>query len=314
MSILVSGSLTYDHIMNFPDSFRNHILPEQIHILNVGFTVDRLETSRGGTASNIAFTMKLLGADPIIVSAIGKDGTEYLKYLDELGLSIKYILKDDKKLTASAHITTDVDDNQITAFYNGALDLAEELSPRSISEEVELALISPMPRAVMIKHLKECFELGLETVFDPGQQITVFNEQNLKTMISQAHFVIGNDYEIKLLERRAGWDAAEILRNTKVLITTLGERGSVIALANGETIEIAPCPPRSFDDPTGAGDAYRAGFFTGYELGFNWKTCGQMGSVAASYAIETRGTQEHTFSREEFCDRYQKTYQEIIRL
>jgi len=217
MSILVSGSLTYDHIMNFPDSFRNHILPEQIHILNVGFTVDRLETSRGGTASNIAFTMKLLGADPIIVSAIGKDGTEYLKYLDELGLSIKYILKDDKKLTASAHITTDVDDNQITAFYNGALDLAEELSPRSISEEVELALISPMPRAVMIKHLKECFELGLETVFDPGQQITVFNEQNLKTMISQAHFVIGNDYEIKLLERRAGWDARGMVELFEIL-------------------------------------------------------------------------------------------------
>ena len=312
MSIAISASLAYDHIMNFPDSFKNHIMPEQVHILNVCFMVDRLERTWGGVAANIAFSMKMLGAEPLILSALGKDGKDYLKYLEDHGISTKYIKKDKEKLTASAYITTDADDNQITAFFNGPLDLGKEINIKEI-KDIKLALISPNHRDVMIKHLKECAEQEIKAVFDPGQQMTAFSSIELKKMISQAYFVIGNDYEIKLLQEKTGWDAKEILKNTKVLITTLGGRGSVVSTAEGEIIEIGTCPVKSCDDPTGAGDAYRAGFFTGYELGMDWKTCGQMGATSAAYAVEEYGTQVE-FTKDDFCKKYQNAFNEKISL
>jgi len=314
MSILVSGSLVYDNIMNFPDSFKNHIMPEQIHILNVCFSVDRLERSWGGTAGNIAYTIKLLGEEPILISAVGKDGKEYLKYFKKNKISTEYVLEDKKSMTASCYITTDADDNQITAFFGGPLAMAKDIEIAAIKERPSIALISPTHKDVMTKHLLDCRERGIKTVFDPGQQITSFSDVELKKMISLADFVVGNDYEIKLLQDHTGWDTKEILKNTKVLITTLGEKGSIVETAEGERVEAAVCPPKSFDDPTGAGDAYRAGFFVGHGLGYDWKICMQMGAVAASYAIETFGTQEHAFTREEFCDRYYKTFNQKISL
>jgi len=310
MAILVSGSLVYDHIMNFPDSFKNHILPDQIHILNVCFMVDRVERSWGGTGGNIAFNIKILGADPILVSAVGKDGRDYVNYLARHGLKTENILVDEKRLTAAAYITTDADDNQVTAFYNGPLDLVKETSVAEIPG-VSLAIISPTHKEVMKKHLKDCFEKKIKTVLDLGQQITAFDETELKQMVTQSHFVIGNDYEIKLLQERTGWDTKEILNNAKVLVTTLGERGSIVSTSDGEEVEIGACAPRSFDDPTGAGDAYRAGFFVGYEMGYNWKTCGQIGAVMASYAIEVYGTQVE-FTKEDFCARYEEVFKEKV--
>lgn len=313
MAILVSGSLVYDHIMNFPDSFKNHILPDQLHILNVCFMVDRLERSWGGTAGNIAFTMKMLGGEPLVVSVLGKDGRDYLEYLKESNIKTDYILSDKKQSTASAYITTDADDNQITGFFGGPLgQVKNEKIASLVKEKFSLAIISPTDKEAMIQHLKECKEIGVKTIFDPGQQITAFNEIELKNMISQADFVVGNDYEIKLLQDRTGWNEEEILKNTKVLITTLGEKGSVVKTSDGETVVAGVCPPLSFDDPTGAGDAYRAGFFVGYEKGKDWKTCAQIGAVAASYAIETYGTQEHKFTIAEFCERYEKTFKEKL--
>jgi len=310
MAILVSGSLVYDHIMNFPDSFKNHILPDQIHILNVCFMVDRLERSWGGTGGNIAFNIKSLGADPILVSAVGSDGRDYVNHLARHGLKTEQILVDQKRLTASAYITTDADDNQLTAFYNGPLDLAREVDVDKI-EGVSLAMISPTHKEVMKKHLKVYSEKKIKTVFDPGQQIAAFSEIELQQMISQSYFVIGNDYEIKFLQERTGWGTKEILNNAKVLITTLGERGSIVTTSDGEEVEIGACAPRSFDDPTGAGDAYRAGFFVGYEAGYNWKTCGQIGAVMASYAIEIYGTQVE-FTKEDFATRYEQAFKEKI--
>lgn len=308
MSILVSGSLVYDNIMNFPDSFKRHILPEQIHVLNVAFMVDRVEKSRGGTGGNIAYTIKLLGADPILVSAVGKDGQEYLDYLSKLNIATNYIVQDKNRLTAAAYITTDQDDNQITAFYNGPLSSAGEIELAAIKDRPSVAIISPTAKEVMIKHMLDCRERGFKTVFDPGQQITAFSEVELKNMIDKATFVIGNDYEMKLLQERTGWDGYEILNHVEYLITTMGERGTVIATASGEKIEIGICPPNSFDDPTGAGDGFRAGFFVGYEQGLPLQVCGEMGAVAASYAIETYGTQTHIFTKEEFASRYEQTF------
>ncbi len=312
MPIAISASLAYDHIMNFPDSFKNHIMPEQVHILNVCFMVDRLDKTRGGTAANIGFFIKKLGSEPLIISALGKDGQEYLDYFKKNGINTDYIKQDEEKLTASAYITTDVDDNQITAFFNGPLDLAKEINIRDL-KDINLVLISPTHRDVMIKHLKECQEEEIKAVFDPGQQITAFNSMELKKMISQSHFVIGNDYEIKLLQEKTGWEAKEILQNAEVMITTLGGHGSIISTRSGEIVEVGVCPVKSCDDPTGAGDAYRAGFFTGYELGYNWKTCGQMGATAAAYAVEEYGTQVD-FSQSNFCDRYLKAFGEEISL
>lgn len=313
MAILVSGSLVYDHIMNFPDSFKNHIMPDQIHILNVCFMVDKLERSWGGTGGNIAFTMKMLGGEPLLISVLGKDGRDYLEYLNASGIKTDYILQDKKQNTAAAHITTDADDNQVTAFFGGPLSQAKDRKiAEFVKEKINLALISPTDKEVMKQHLKECKEQGIKAVFDPGQQMTAFNDIELKQMISQAEFVIGNDYEIKLLQDRTGWDEEEILKNTNFLITTLGEKGSVIKTAEGEIIHVGICAPLSFDDPTGAGDAYRAGFFVGYEKGLDLKTCGQIGAVAASYAVETYGTQVHVFTLEEFKQRYKKSFNEEL--
>lgn len=314
MSILVSGSLVYDHIMNFPDSFKNHILPEQIHILNVAFMVDKLEKSWGGTAGNIAYTIKLLGGDPHIISAVGKDGGDYLKHFKKHGINISYIKQDKKQLTASAYITTDADDNQITAFFGGPLGLANHVKIKNIAERPQIAIISPTQKEIMIEHLREAKGAGLATVFDPGQQISAFSGEELRRLLPLSDFVVGNDYEIKLLQDRAELGAKDILKEAKVLITTFGEKGSTVSTSDGKIIKMKSCPPKSADDPTGAGDAFRAGFFFGYEKGFDLKTCAQIGSVAASYAIETYGTQAHNFTTEEFENRYYKNYEEKISL
>jgi adenosine kinase len=294
--------------MNFPDTFRNHILPDQLHILSVCFTVDRLERGWGGTGGNIAYTLTLLGDAPVIVSAVGRDGDAYLNYLEEKGIDSTRVLKDDKLYTASAHITTDKDNNQVTAFYNGPLEKAHEISVYDLKQKFALAIIAPTAKEVMMRHIKECRELGIPAVFDPGQQITTFSDVELRRTLDQSSFVIGNDYEIKLLEERTGWDGEEVLKHVPVMITTLGEKGSIVTTAEGDEFDIAPCVPESVDDPTGAGDAYRAGFFVGVAKGFDYQTCGQMGSVAASYAVEAFGTQHHEFTVKDFCKRYKKTY------
>jgi len=310
--ILVSGSLAYDYVMNFPDSFKKHIMPDQLHILNVCFMIDRLDKGWGGTAGNIAYNFNLLGLEPEILSAVGKDGQEYLDHFVDNGISIENIIKDDGQFTSSAHITTDADDNQITAFYNGPLELGLNQNVYDLEEEFKLAIIAPTQKEVMIKHLKESKEKGLETVFDPGQQITALTEIDLKKMLDQADFLIGNDYEIKLIQEKTGWDMEKMLENKKAVITTMGSKGSVVSTPDGEVVEVGVCSPQSVDDPTGAGDAYRAGFFSGYLLGYNWKTCGQMGATASVYAIENYGTQAHKYTKQEYLDRYEESFGEKI--
>jgi adenosine kinase len=272
-----------------------------------------MEKSMGGTAGNIAYTMKLLGAEPILVSAVGKDGDDYLKYLKKQGIEINNIFVDQKKLTASCYITTDLDDNQITAFHNGAFNEAMEakLPARSLASKINLAIIAPTRKDTMIMHLAECVKKGVNIMFDPGQQIPVFSDKELKEAISGARILIGNDYEIKMIEKRLG---RKTLNSVKILITTLGNKGSVIKEAGRKEIHIRACKAKGVVDPTGAGDAWRAGFLAGYEKGFNLSACGQMGSVAASFAIEKCGTQAHKFKIAEFSRRYRTAYQRKIAL
>lgn len=313
MSILVSGSLAYDYIMDFPDSFKHHILPDQIHILNVCFVVDKLNKNFGGCAGNIAYTMKLLGSEPLILAPLGSDAREYQEHFQKYGISTQYMPVIDNSLTSSAHITTDKDDNQIIAYHNGVADKATELSVSQVQEKVDLALITPTKKEAMIKHAKECYEKKIPFVFDPSHQLTAFTAQELMMIIGQAKFYIANDYEMKLTQEKTGWDMKELLNHVEVVITTLGERGSIISTKEGN-IEVGVCPAESVEDPTGAGDAYRAGFFSAYAQGHDLKTCGQAGAVASTYAIEHYGTQNHQFTVEEFGERYEKAFGEKILL
>jgi adenosine kinase len=317
--ILISGSLVYDRIMDFPGHFKDHVLGGDGRVLNLSFVVDRLVTSRGGTAGNIAHTVKLLGGEPIVVGALGTDGADYLAHFASAKISTRCVARDAKHLTASAHIITDRDDNQITAFFSGT---APEKTPRiaSVNENTVFATISPAHKQVMKRHLRECAKLGMTTMFDPGQQINAFTPEELREMVRLADIVIGNDYEIAILQERTGWDIKEIMRRGDMLIITRGSKGSVIyhreegkdgTVRGGSGsvgIKIAASKPKRVVDPTGAGDAYRAGFLVGLAEGRPLAVAGRMGSVAASYAIETSGTQEHTFTKSDFWSRYKKNY------
>lgn len=314
MSILVSGSLVYDHIMDFPDRFKNHILPDNIHILNVCFTVEKLGKSKGGTVGNIAYSLKLLGANPIVVSSVGQDGDEYIEYLKRLGIKTNKIIKDEKLFTASCYITTDLDDNQITAFYNGALGSAPDIFFKKRDKKPHWSIIAPTKKEVMIKHLSQCANFGIKAIFDPGQQIPAFSKEELKKYISQADILIGNDYEIKMIQKRTGWSEADIFKKTEILVTTLGKKGSLIKTSRKEEIRVESSIPKKIIDPTGAGDAYRAGLLIGLDKGYNLRMCARLGSVTASFAIEKYGTQEHRFSHREFIRRYKTSYKEDVKL
>lgn len=314
MSILISGSLAYDYILDVPDRFADHLLPDQLHILSVCFGVQRLERSWGGTAGNIAYAMRGLGADPLILSSLGSDGDAYLTRLEELGIGTSSIYQDKTMLTAAAHIMTDKVNNQITAFFPGPLEKTIDISLKGQAKPFSVALISPNPKAVMYKHLQEAKELGIKGIFDPGQQITSFTPEELRACIECAWSVVGNDYEMKLLTERTGWSTKDLLKHVSLVITTLGAEGSLLQTADGQTIRVPACPPKECVDPTGAGDAFRAGFFVGYDQGKDLKTCAQMGSVLATYAIETYGTQAYSFTKEEFAKRYKEVYGEEVSL
>lgn len=312
-NILISGSMAYDYIMDFPDTFKNHILPDQIHVLNVSFAVEKMTREFGGCAGNIAYTIKLLGGKPLIVAAVGRDGADYLKHLKKHKISVKHIRQKKDVMTSSAYITTDREDNQIAAFYLGAGNSASASSLHDVKEKIKLALITPTKKNAMIRHAKEASEKKIPIVFDPGQALSALSAQELMLLIGQAEFLIANDYEMKLMQKRTGWKHESMFDHVRVVITTLGEKGSVVRTKD-ELFEIKPCPPDSVDDPTGAGDAYRAGFFTAYVIGHDLKTCGQVGSVAATYAVEHYGTQNHKFTVKEFEKRYAETYGSKLRV
>jgi len=268
----------------------------------VCFVVDKMQKNFGGCAGNMAYTMKLLGAEPLIFAPLGSDASDYLDWIKKNNLETKYIPIVKEKMTSAAYITTDKDDNQIIAYYNGAADGAIDLDVRDVNEKIDLALITPTKKEAMLKHAKECYDKKIPFVFDPSHQLTAFTPQELMATLGMAKFYIANDYEMKLTQEKIRWDMKELLSHVDVVITTLGERGSVICTKE-QTIEVGICPAQSVDDPTGAGDAYRAGFFSAYVQGQDLKTCGQMGSVAATYAVENYGTQNHMFTLEEFGTR-----------
>lgn len=302
MRILICGSMAFDTIMVFGDRFRNHILPDKIHMLNICFFVPEMRREFGGTAGNIAYNLKLLEAAPVIMATVGDDFAGYTAWLEQQALETTHIKQIPDTFTAQAFITTDQDDNQITAFHPGAMSECHQNSVLD-AQDISLAIIAPDGREGMFLHAKECHEKGIPFMFDPGQGLPMFNGEELLHFIEMAHYVAVNDYEAQLLLEKTGLTLDDIASKVKALIVTKGAQGSTI-YADGKLYEIPCVKATQVVDPTGCGDAYRAGLLYGIAQGWDWPVCGRLASVMGSIKIASRGAQNHLLSREEIQNIY----------
>jgi adenosine kinase len=294
MSILVTGSIAIDHIMVFRDRFRNHILPDRIHSLNVAFHVPTLRKSWGGTGGNIAFGLRRLEEDPILLGTVGSDFDTYADWLDQHGVRRDWVLALQDAFTAQAFITTDLDDNQITAFHSGAMDRAHEARLEAVESPYSIAIVAPNGKRAMQDYARGLKARGVRTVIDPGQGLPLFESKELIELLEGASVYIVNDYEWSLTLEKTGLTEDEVARRVETIVITRGEQGSSIR-SGEEAVEIPVVSPDQVVDPTGCGDAYRAGFLLGASRQLPLETCGRLGSVMGSLAVETDGTQSpHT--------------------
>jgi adenosine kinase len=307
MQIFVSGSLAYDRIMDFPGRFEDHILPEKIHVLNVSFMVNGLTENFGGTAGNIAYSLSLLGESPLILATAGNDFDHYEKWLRRCRLSTKGIRKVDDVLTAGAYITTDQSDNQITGFNPGAMQYPSNYAFELIGTEDTLAIVGPGNLDDMRQYSRHYKKIGIDYIFDPGQAIPALTGEALTDMMTGCRYLISNDYELDMIKKTTGMETGDMLARCQAVITTLGEKGSVIRTGQEEVL-IDSVPVDRAVDPTGAGDAYRAGLIKGIVEGKSLADTARMGAVCASFAVEKQGTQVHRFTPEEFDARYRQAF------
>jgi len=305
MQLYVSGSLAFDRIMYFPGKFADHILPDKIHILNVCFTVNGLTENFGGTAGNIAYNLTLLGERPLILASVGKDFDNYKAWLKQQNLSTNGIRIIPEEYTACAYITTDKADNQITGFNPGAMKYASEYRFNNAHPMDSLAIIAPGNIEDMLTYSRAYKKLEIPYIFDPGQSIPALSKKQLADMITGSFLLISNDYELELIKQITGFDQQELLKRTSTIITTLGEKGSMVC-SNETKTKIPAAQTTVVADPTGAGDAYRAGVIKGMIMGKGLIEAAYMGAICASYAVEHRGTQEHHFTPQQFWARYQE--------
>src|SRR5262245_39340798 len=289
MSILVTGSIAYDYLMSFPGKFTEHFLPEHMNRISLSFLVDSMDKRRGGCAPNIAYTLALLRERPRLMGTAGEDFGEYRQWLEAAGVDTEYVKQIAGKFCASFFCSTDRANNQIASFYTGAMAHAGELSFRSVPD-CSLAIISPNDPAAMIQYAEECRTLGIRHIFDPGQQCARMSGEELREGLVGATIVICNDYELELVKQKTGLNEANILKRSEALIVTRGEHGSVVHTPTGQ-IEVPAVTPRRIVDPTGVGDAFRGGFMKGLALGLSYGVSAQLGSVAATYALEHLGGQ-----------------------
>jgi len=293
MPILVCGSVAYDSIMVFEDRFKNHILPEQIHILNVSFLVPEFRREFGGCAGNIAYNLRLLGSEPFIVATVGDDAESYRRRLDNLGLSREYVRHVPGTFTAQAYITTDLDDNQITAFHPGAMMFSHQNDVRMAADkQPQLAIVAPDGREGMLQHAEGLAEMGVPFMFDPGQALPILSGDELLHCLELAHYCAANGYEARLMCDKTGQSIESLADRVEAFVVTHGSEGSRI-YTDGERIEIPVVSPLALVDPTGCGDAYRAGLLHGIEQGWDWLSCGRLASVMGALKIGHRGGQNH---------------------
>jgi len=306
LRILVTGSIAYDTIMVFPDRFRNHLLPDQLHILNVCFLTPEMRREFGGTAGNIGYNLKLLGADPILMAAVGDDAQPYFERLKSLGIDASGLRRIAGQFTAQAFITTDLDDNQITAFHPGAMERSHD-NAIDASLGAKLAIIGPDGKDGMLQHAEQCASHAIPFVFDPGQGLPMFTPDELNGFVRQADYLAVNDYEGRMLQDKTGRPLQDHARELKALIVTLGAKGSTI-FAGGKQHEVPCVPAARLIDPTGCGDAYRAGLLYGISNGWDWPSTGRLGSLLGSLKIAERGAQNHAPSQDELQTRFREVF------
>ena len=306
MNTLICGSLAYDTIMVFPDRFKNHILPDKIHILNVAFLVPEMRREFGGTAGNIAYTLNLLHGSPLIMATVGSDFQSYRERLETLGLARTHITVIPDTYTAQAFITTDLDDNQIIAFHPGAMNSAHHNSV-SDAKDVALGVIAPDGREGMLQHAREFHQSGIPFFFDPGQGLPMFAGDELFEFMRMADYVACNDYEAHLLQEKTGRTLEQLAQSVRALIVTRGAQGSTI-YARDRLIEIPSVKAENVADPTGCGDAYRAGLLYGIARDWDWEVSGRLASLLGSIKIASRGGQNHRFTRAEVDEKYRAAF------
>jgi adenosine kinase len=304
---LICGSVAYDTILLFPDRFKAHILPDKLHILNVSFLVPEMRREFGGCAANIAYGLSLLGDRGIAMATAGHDFAPYRERMVSQGMSVEHIRVIDDTFTAQAFITTDLDDNQITAFHPGAMQYAHLNKVADAGSGVALGIVSPDGRQAMIEHAAQFAAASIPFIFDPGQGLPMFGAEELKTFIAQARWVAMNDYEWGMLQQKTGLSAADVTSQVEALVVTQGAEGSVI-YTKGRTLTIPCAKPTAVVDPTGCGDAYRAGLIHGLLRGLDWETIGRTASLMGAIKIESRGPQNHRFTRTEFDRRYRDNF------
>ncbi len=304
---LICGSVAYDTILVFPDRFKAHILPDKLHILNVSFLVPEMRREFGGCAANIAYGLSLLGDLGVPMAAAGHDFGPYREHLIANRIPNDYIAELPDAFTAQAYITTDLDDNQITAFHPGAMQYAHRNKVSSVAAEIAVGIVAPDGRQAMIEHAEQFAAAKIPFIFDPGQGLPMFGADELKIFMGQASWLAVNDYEWSLLQEKTGFTIAEVMDRVDALVVTRAAEGSVI-YAKGRTYTIPAATPRAVVDPTGCGDAYRAGLIHGLLRGLDWNTTGRVASLMGAIKIESRGPQNHRFTRPEFEQRYQENF------
>lgn len=312
MHTLICGSVAYDTIMVFKDQFKNHILPDKLHILNVSFLVPDMRREFGGTAGNIAYNLNLLGGNPLIMATVGEDFGGYQAWLNTNGLKDDHVLQVKDSFTAQAFITTDLDDNQITAFHPGAMNFSHHNTVID-AKDVSLGVIAPDGRDGMFQHAEEFHQQNIPFMFDPGQGLPMFTGEELMHFTSMADILVLNDYELQLFQEKTGKSLQILAQQVRALIVTHGALGSEI-YADGRHIEVPCVQADAVIDPTGCGDAYRSGLLYGMSKGWDWLECGRLAAVMGAIKIASRGGQNHHPDRADIAMRYQKAFSAVISL
>ena len=313
MDILLTGSVAYDYLMTFPGEFREHILPERLASISLSFLVDSMSRQRGGIAPNIAYTMALLGEKPRVMATVGEDFGDYRAWLEAKGVDTSLMQVVPGVFTASFFATTDQVNAQIASFYPGAMGYSATQSIKELEKKPDLVIVSPSAPDAMMKFPAECRELGIRYLYDPSQQVLRLEGSELARDMEGAHFLFCNDYEFGLISKKTGWSLDQMLEHVRVLVITRGKNGADL-YAGPESVHIPTVPEDEIVDPTGVGDAFRGGFLAGYGRGFDWKLCGEIGSLAAVYCLEQRGPQSHSYTRKEFIERFRKHFDDGGRL
>ncbi len=305
--VVASGSIAFDYILTFNGRFRDHILPDRKHILNLSFLVESFTRRRGGVAGNYAYNLSLLGCPVAVLGTIGPDGADYLEWMRERGIDVRGVRVLPGEHTATGFTTTDLDDNQLTGYYGGAMNRAAMVGLDDTVPNPDAVIIGPNAPDAMRRLVRECRERGLRWVYDPAHQLPHSSKEVLEEGTRGAWILVGNDYELQLIEDRTGRSVKGLLELSEIVVTTLGRHGSRIATRDGAH-DIPPARPRREVDPTGAGDAYRAGLVAGLLRGLDPPTAGRVASLAAAYAVEQTGTIEHSYTREEFAQRFRESF------